>query len=188
MGYGYVGALCAGLLLGAVSGCGGGEAGEPGDTADAAAVRPAAPAGGTNPAPGAPLPDEPMEGGAEVTVGRSAEYGEYLADRAGRPLYLFTADSAGESTCYGPCAAAWPPLLAPQGTPTPGSGGVQADLLAATRRRDGAPQVTYNGHPLYYYAKDAGAPRPQGQDVHDSGGEWYLVTPRGQKLEAPGGS
>lgn len=183
MSYGYVGALCLGLLLGTLSGCGGGGAGDAGETADAAAAPPATATAGTELPPEAPLPDEPMEGGAEVTVGRSAEYGEYLADKAGRPLYLFTADTGGVSTCYGPCAAAWPPLLAAQGTPTPGSAGVDARLLAVIRRQDGAPQVTYNSHPLYYYARDAGAARPQGQDVHDSGGEWYLVTPRGQKLE-----
>jgi predicted lipoprotein with Yx(FWY)xxD motif len=64
---------------------------------------------------------------------------------------------------------------------------VQANLLATAQRRGGNVQVTYNGHPLYYYVKDAGAARPQGQDVHDSGGEWYLVTPAGEKLEAHGG-
>lgn len=179
--HGTIGALCASLLLVILPGCGGGDADEAGGTTDT--VQSAPVAAGTEPPAGAPLPDEPMEGGSEVTVNLSAQYGEFLADKAGRPLYLFTADTGGVSTCYGPCAAAWPPLLAAQGTPTPGSAGVDARLLAVTRRQDGAPQVTYNGHPLYYYAKDAGAAGPQGQDVHDSGGEWYLVTPRGQKLE-----
>lgn len=180
--HGTIGALCACLLLAILPGCGAEDAGDAGGP-----VPPAPVVAGTEPPAGAPLPDQPMEGGAEITVNRSARHGEFLADKEGRPLYLFTADTGGVSTCYGPCAAAWPPLLAAQGTPTPGAAGVDARLLAVTRRQDGAPQVTYNGHPLYYYASDAGADGPQGQDVHDSGGEWYLVTPQGQKLEAQGG-
>lgn len=175
---------CAAFALAALPGCGTDD--ETADTTDAAAVQPAPGTAATVPPPGAPLPDEPMEGGAEVTVDSTAEYGLFLADKDGRPLYLFTADSAGQSNCYDYCAQMWPPLLAPQGTPTPGSAQVQAALLRTTPRRGGPAQVTYNGHPLYYYVKDAGAARPQGQDVHDSGGEWYLVTPRGQKLEDGG--
>lgn len=176
--HGTICALCAGLLLATLPACGGGDADNTGGT-----VPPESAAADTQPAAKARLPDEPVVGGSEVTVIRSAQHGEFLTDRDGRPLYLFTADTGGVSTCYGPCAAAWPPLLAAQGTPTPGSAEVDARLLAVTRRQDGAPQVTYNGHPLYYYARDAGAASPQGQDVHDSGGEWYLVTAQGQKVE-----
>ena len=32
--------------------------------------------------------------------------------------------------------------------------GVQSDLLGTTRRNDGATQVTYAGHPLYFYAHE----------------------------------
>lgn len=180
--HGTIGALCAGLLLVILPGCGGGDAEDAGGTTDTVQSAPAA--ADAEPPAAAPLPDEPMAGGAEVTVNRSAEHGEFLADKDGRPLYLFTADTGGVSTCYGPCAAAWPPLLAAQGTPTPGSPEVDARLLAVIRRQDGAPQVTYNGHPLYYHAQDAGAAGPQGQGVHDATGRWYLVTPRGRKLEA----
>ena len=174
---------CAALLAAlALAGCGGEDEGE----TDAAVVpvaegeAPIPPAVGEPPVgPGS----EAVEGGADVTADSSAEYGLYLADRGGRPLYLFTADSAGQSTCYDQCAEMWPPLLAPQGTPTAGGPIVQSTMLGTTARRDGRTQVTYNGHPLYYYHEDQGAATPQGQDVHDSGGEWYLVTPRGGKVE-----
>ena len=51
-------------------------------------------------------------------------------------------------------------------------------------RPDGATQVTFNGRPLYRYAKDSGPGAVTGQDVHDQWGEWYLVTPAGDALEA----
>lgn len=169
----------------ALAGCGDAEPEEQTGTAQGTAVQ-AAP---QDTAAGVPAPgSEPMEGGSELTVNGSARYGDYVADRTGRALYLFTADSAGQSRCYDQCAALWPPLLAPQGTPTAGSDQLQAPLIGTTQRRDGSAQVTYNGHPLYYYVQDRGAEEPQGQDVHDSGGEWYLVTPAGQKLQEAGGS
>ncbi|MBW3573031.1 MAG: hypothetical protein KY467_18195 [Gemmatimonadetes bacterium] len=183
MKHGWMGALCAVLALPA---CGGDNEEELAvEATDAVAVRPA-PGADTAQQPATGTPGEPVEGGAELTVG-AQEYGEYIADQKGRPLYMFTADSAGQSNCYDRCAQMWPPLLAPQGTPTAGSTDVRPRLIGTVQRRDGAAQVTYGGHPLYYYHKDQGADAPRGQDVHDSGGEWYLVTPAGQKLENHGG-
>ncbi|HVS66156.1 MAG TPA: hypothetical protein VMT85_21940, partial [Thermoanaerobaculia bacterium] len=57
-------------------------------------------------------------------------------------------------------------------------------LLGTLQRRDGSTQVTYGGWPLYTYAQDAGPDSIEGQDVHGSGGEWYLVSPQGERIEA----
>jgi hypothetical protein len=102
--HGTIGALCPGLLLVILPGCGEGDADDAGGTTDT--VPPAPVAAGTESTAGAPLPDEPMPwiGGSEVTVNRSAQHTR-VPGRQGRPLYLFTADTAGVSTCYGPCAA-----------------------------------------------------------------------------------
>ncbi|MGD2061801.1 MAG: hypothetical protein PVF87_13095, partial [Acidimicrobiia bacterium] len=40
------------------------------------------------------------------------ELGEILVDPDGFSLYIFTADSSGESTCYDACASLWPPVPA----------------------------------------------------------------------------
>jgi hypothetical protein len=45
-----------------------------------------------------------------IAVEHSDTLGAYLADRDGRALYLFKADSTGESTCYNACTDAWTPL------------------------------------------------------------------------------
>ena len=68
-------------------------------------------------------------------------------------LYLFKADEGSTSTCYDDCAA-WPPLEADAPT---GGDGIDAGLLGTTERDDGTTQVTYAGHPLYYYAADEAA-------------------------------
>ena len=107
------------------------------------------------------------------------DYGTILTDSSGHPLYLFTKDDKDASTCYERCAKAWPPLLT-KGRPQ--TNGAESSLAGTTSRKDGAEQVTYNGWPLYLYAKDVGPDRPVGQDVKDFGGEWYLVKPSGEKV------
>jgi predicted lipoprotein with Yx(FWY)xxD motif len=44
-------------------------------------------------------------------------------------------------------------------------------------------QVTYGGWPLYYFVQDQGPGEATGQDKHGFGGEWYLVTPAGEKAQ-----
>jgi predicted lipoprotein with Yx(FWY)xxD motif len=169
-------ALCGVLLVAGLAGCGS-EAPEPEGAA------PAAPVAAVTPADtGAPVATQP----AVLTLGRAPEHGEFVADAGGRALYLFTADTQGSSSCYDACAQVWPPFLSPAGTPRAGSAGVEPRLIGTVQRRDGSTQVTYNGHPLYYYQKDQGPGQATGQDVHDAGGEWYLVTPQGEKLEHGG--
>ena len=60
----------------------------------------------------------------------------------------------------GTCAKAWPPLLT-KGNPTAGSG-VDASDLGTTMRSDGTEQVTYKGHPLYYFVADTSAGSTKG--------------------------
>ena len=121
--------------------------------------------------------------GAVLKVAEHDEYGKYLTDRAGRAVYLLEQDPANESTCYAECASAWPPVIAPEGEVKAGDEAVQKDMLGTVERKDGSRQVTYNKRPLYYYYKDAGPDNVTGQDVHDTWGEWYLVTPNGKALE-----
>ena len=53
--------------------------------------------------------------------------------------------------------------------------------MGTTARTDGTTQVTYAGWPLYYFVKDQKAGDATGQDV---GGVWYVLSPKGEKLEA----
>ena len=77
--------------------------------------------------------------------------GRFLASGQGRTMYLFEADKGTASTCAAACAAAWPPVTT-AAMPMAGSG-VEQSLLGTTKRSDGTEQVTYNGHPLYYFAR-----------------------------------
>jgi predicted lipoprotein with Yx(FWY)xxD motif len=108
------------------------------------------------------------------------QYGNVLVDGRGRALYLFTRDRTPVSQCYGECAGRWPPFLA-AGMPVAGNG-AQANLLGRTRRRDGSTQVTYRGHPLYYYIGDRLPGQVLCQNVEEFGGRWYVLTRRGSAV------
>src|SRR4051812_7378722 len=87
--------------------------------------------------------------------------GKVLVGPNGRTLYLFEKDTGSSSNCSGACATAWPPLTT-SGKPSAGSG-VKASMLGTTMRSNGAEQVTYNGHPLYYFEGDKSAGSITGQ-------------------------
>ena len=107
--------------------------------------------------------------------------GKFLVDGQGRTIYLFEADKSTASTCSGACAAAWPPVTA-SGMPMAGSG-VSQSLLGTTKRADGTEQVTYNGHPLYYFAADTGAGMVKGQGSKEFGAGWYVLNAKGSKID-----
>jgi predicted lipoprotein with Yx(FWY)xxD motif len=118
-----------------------------------------------------------------IDVERSRDYGQYLVDGRGQPLYVLESESSGESNCYDACALAWPPVLVSQGREVDAEHrAIDEDLLGTTERRDGQMQLTYNDYPLYYYARDPGDGEVTGHDVKDEWGEWYLITPEGEPL------
>jgi predicted lipoprotein with Yx(FWY)xxD motif len=159
--------IAAGLTL---AGCAG-------DSAPASANgTPAAPASTTSTsAPPPATSSEQAAMGQTVTTGGS-DYGTMLFDDRGQAIYLFDKETTSAPDCYGDCAEAWPPVLT-EGTPV-AAGEVQADLLGTTTRDDGSMQVTYAGHPLYFYAhEDPG--EVLCHDVDDFGGTWLVVTPAG---------
>jgi predicted lipoprotein with Yx(FWY)xxD motif len=122
-------------------------------------------------------------GGAVTVKAASGSDGSHLTDGSGRALYLWVADTGGKSNCSGACASAWPPLTA-KGTPKAATG-VQAGELGTVARSDGSQQVTYNGHPLYYYVGDNSAGATNGQGSDGFGAKWWLVAPSGSAITAP---
>jgi predicted lipoprotein with Yx(FWY)xxD motif len=119
---------------------------------------------------------------AQLTVGPSPHYGNVLYDSHHLVLYVFSADHGSASTCYGACQKAWPPMLtkgAPHVT------GLKASLLGTTKRTNGSLQVTYAGHPLYYWSGDT-SHTIMCQHVKLHGGYWYVVDPNGSANTAKG--
>jgi predicted lipoprotein with Yx(FWY)xxD motif len=111
-----------------------------------------------------------------------SRYGRIIVDGSGRALYLFDADHGPVSTCYNACASAWPPFLLTE-SPTVGSELAPA-LASTTTRKDGFQQVTYNGHPLYYYVGDRSPGEVRCQAAVEFGGGWYVIDGLGNRITA----
>ena len=122
-------------------------------------------------------------GGATVSTATS-KLGRILVDSRGRTLYLFEKDTRGHSACAGTCAVYWPPVLT-RAAPTAGHD-AQQSLLGVIRRVNGTRQVTYAGHPLYRFVEDTKPGQTNGQDLHDFGAGWYVLSPAGTKIERDG--
>jgi predicted lipoprotein with Yx(FWY)xxD motif len=141
-----------------------------------------APAQASSPTDAASAPAS--SGGSAETVDLksiSGIPGAALVDEDGKALYLWEADKNGTSTCTGPCAAAWPPVTT-SGAPLAGNG-VDKALLGTVKRAGGTEQVTYHGHPLYYYVGDTGPGMAKGQGSKDFGASWYVLNAKGSKID-----
>jgi len=129
--------------------------------------------------------DAAMARGPVVSAATSS-LGRILVGPNGHTLYLFEKDKNGKSACAGMCATLWPPLIA-AGKPVAGAG-AKASLIGTIKRADGRRQVTYNHHPLYAFVQDAKKGQTKGEAVDAFGGEWYVTSPAGAKVEKAMGS
>jgi predicted lipoprotein with Yx(FWY)xxD motif len=122
-----------------------------------------------------------------VSVGTAAgSDGRYLVGASGRALYLWVADGTGKSVCAGACAKFWPPLTT-KAAPV-AAGGVTASQLGTITRSGGAKQVTYDGHPLYYFLEDTAKGSLKGQGSDNFGAKWWLVAPSGTAITKSSGA
>jgi predicted lipoprotein with Yx(FWY)xxD motif len=151
--------------------------GAAGTTAPTSAVTSSSPpAAATFSAPAAPATVETQSGAL----------GTYLTTSTGITLYMFASDSGSTSSCTATCATAWPPLVA-SAAPS-GASGVSSSLLGTITRSDGTTQVTYEGHPLYTFVKDAKVGDTDGQGSSAFGAKWWMMAPSGQPIEGSASS
>ena len=112
---------------------------------------------------------------------RRTKLGRILTDQGGRTLYLFEKDKHGRSACFAACARVWPPALV-SGRPRAGDG-ITASKLTTTRRGGSKLQLVYDGHPLYRMNADVRPGQTQGEGFLAT---WWIVSPSGRRIVAPG--
>ena len=170
-----VAGLASTLLLGA---CGSSNSAGSGGTAT---VAPAASAP-TAPATAASTPAAGATTTAYTVTAKAVDgVGTVVTDTNGMTLYRYDKDEPNPSkwTCSGACVKTWIPVIVPESVQT---SGVEKSLLG-TVHRDGQPQLTLGGWPLYRYVGDTAAGQANGQGKD---GQWYAVAPSGQKTAATG--
>ena len=133
----------------------------------------------------APAPASSAAAAGSSTTGtvittQAGSAGAFLTTASGRTVYLWAKDGMNMSDCSGACASAWPPVPA-TGTLT-AAGSAKASDLGTITRSDGTKQVTYDGHPLYYFVGDSAAGQTNGQGSDNFGAKWWLVAPSGAQI------
>jgi predicted lipoprotein with Yx(FWY)xxD motif len=136
-------------------------------------------ASGRTAAGGNPYGVAPASTGAVSIKVAMSGAGSFLTDGHGRTLYLFTRDTGNMSSCTGGCASVWPAVTG--STAAQVGTGASASLLG-TASNAGGQQITYNGHPLYYYAGDVNPGDTNGERLNEFGGVWYEVSPSGVQV------
>src|SRR5579864_691646 len=142
----------------------------------------AAACGGSTPSASNPSPSpSPAATATIIAVAANSAHGQILVDGKGMTVYLFVADTGTSSTCYTSCATIWPPVLT-EGAPQAGAG-ADKSLLGTTTRTDGKVEVTYAGHPLYYFSKDKAPGDTTGQGINGFGALWWVMSPAGAAIQ-----
>lgn len=183
----YAIALLAMLAVAAivVAGCGGGDSSSSGEGSSASSSGSSNRYGGSSEREHKSSSSESTPGAESgagvVSLGNVQKLGMVLVDSNGMTLYDFHKDKGATSSCYGPCAEGWPPMLT-EGEPTVGNGAM-ASKLGTTERKDGTMQVTYAGHPLYTFVADKKPGEANGNDVSAFGAEWYALKGNGEEPE-----
>jgi predicted lipoprotein with Yx(FWY)xxD motif len=171
-----MGSLLAVIGALVIAGCGGGSSSSSSSSESSG--------GETTGSESATAGSEGDSGSGTITGAEVGGVGTVLVDSEGMTVYLFTPDEGTESTCYGGCESAWPPVVA-EGKPTAGEGAT-ASALGTTKRKDGTMQVTYNGHPLYTFSGDTAPGEAIGQE---NDGTWFVLGRSGEAVKggAPSG-
>jgi predicted lipoprotein with Yx(FWY)xxD motif len=125
--------------------------------------------------------------GTGVTIEtHSGPMGTFLTDSSGKALYMFASDTSTKSSCSAACLTYWPPLTT-TGAAT-ATGGATSSMLGTISGSNGTKQVTYSGHPLYYFKLDTAAGDTKGQGSDNFGAKWWLLAPSGQPITAAAGA
>lgn len=106
--------------------------------------------------------------------------GKTLADANGRTLYLFAGDKPNVSTLSAAGRAFWPPFTS--NTRPAAAGGALAGEIGRVTGASEANQVTYNGHPLYYFVGDQHSGQTAGQGLNQFGARWYVLSTAGAAI------
>jgi predicted lipoprotein with Yx(FWY)xxD motif len=119
-----------------------------------------------------------------VTTRKVKKYGVVLVNSRGLTLYMFVRDHQKKVTCKSKaCVIVWPPLKIKKGQNPTAGGAAKKSLLGTDKNPGGGSVVTYSRWPLYTYYLDKKPGQTLGQNVNNSGGKWYVLSPSGKVIK-----
>lgn len=121
---------------------------------------------------------------ATVRTKTLKKLGTVLVNSKGLTLYMFVRDKQKKVTCTSKvCTTFWPPLKLKSGQKPTAGGAAKKKLLGTDKNPKGGLVVTYNHWPLYTYYLDKKPGQAHGQNVNNSGGKWYVLSPAGKVIK-----
>jgi predicted lipoprotein with Yx(FWY)xxD motif len=116
----------------------------------------------------------------QVKITNSKTLGNYLTDKDGRALYVFSNDYLGVNSCPGGCEAVWPYFNVDTLTAEKlGDTSLHIADFTNVVAANGKKQIAYKGWPLYYYAPAVGGvntPEVTGVTTGEGvGGIWFVA-------------
>ncbi len=111
-------------------------------------------------------------------------YGKVLGNAKHFSLYVLSSERGTKKACVGKCLAIWPPLLVASAAKSVSLGAGVTGHVGFVKRSATTKQVTLNGYPLFYFAKDTGPSQTHGEGIVAFGGTWTLVRPSAQTAAA----
>jgi predicted lipoprotein with Yx(FWY)xxD motif len=122
----------------------------------------------------------PMATTPAFQVGLSVDpnLGQYLVDKDGRTLYIFSNDPEGRDNCTGQCEPYWPVFNVTNLTASMLDPGLDFADFGSVTSAAGKSQVTYKGWPLYYFAPDGTNAEAPGKIQGDNKNNvWFVAKP-----------
>lgn len=114
-----------------------------------------------------------------LTVNTVDGFMSFVTNEKGRTVYRFDKDTPKPptTTCFGPCAKNWQPVLAGKKGIKLVGGRINASDIGTIDRPEGK-QVTLKGWPLYYFHADKSLGQVSG---YGTGNVWFPIGPNGKK-------
>lgn len=109
---------------------------------------------------------------------KSESLGEYLTDKRGITLYVYSDDKKLQSTCSGDCLKLWLPVVFDPNDFKPGEENrgiidMLSKKLNAAKASDGSVQYAFGDRPLYYFVGDFNPGDVNGNGL--ANGKWGIV-------------
>lgn len=119
--------------------------------------------------------------GAITLTTKDSSLGTIVAGQQERTLYTYESDSGEPIDCRGQCAWKWLPVIVGVGVNV--SGDIEKSKVGAVKYATGSTQLTYGGHPLYYFADDTKASSTAGNGKQAFGATWFAVGANGEPVK-----
>ncbi|MGR3496705.1 hypothetical protein [Citreimonas sp.] len=123
------------------------------------------------------------------SVATDDEVGRYIVGPGGRPVYMFDTGARGGDylppleSCLARCREAWPPVFVDAETNLVVPDDLDSQLTGMVPESEGERLVaSYNGYPLFYYAREDESEGPSGHGIHTHGGWWITIAPDGEPI------